>query len=306
LGLYKAFGLIIDSPIYLPEMLPVEDALPDVEIVLGSVDASEYAPKDKQQLAWKWWQAVPSEDRLLFGCYAGTYDISGGTKITIDLEPGAMPEIIRLFLLGSGLGAIQIQRGRIPIHGGAIVAGGKAVIITGRQGAGKSTMTSSLVHNGFKYLTDDVSSAELDGASIHVYPAYPQRKLVRDACIQLGYDPVTLPVVDAERDKFAIRDREAWHEQAVPAGMIVELVPVDEGEPMRSEAFVGHERLGFIMRNLYRDWMHMKNGALPPSEFKKILTIAAGVDMRRIYVPRGINRLSSLALELADELNLVP
>ena len=306
LHLYRAFGLTIKSPISLPEMLQVEVENPDVEIVLGPVDAAEFAPESMEQRPFKWWQVVPSEERLLFGCNAGIYDITCGNKITIEVEPGTTQEMIRLFLLGSALGAIQIQRGRVPIHGGAIVAQGRAVIITGQQGAGKSTMTSALVGNGFKYLTDDVSSVEIEGGTITVNPAYPQRKLVRDACVQLGYDPETLPVVDAERDKFAIRDRKGWHDCPVPGGMILELVPVKEGESLHSEPIGGHAKLTFIMNNLYRLQMHVAGGSMPPHVFKKILTIAAGIDVYRVYVPRGITRIAAIAAELAEELALIP
>ena len=306
MGFYRAFGLTIDSPVHLPEALPVTGEASDVEIVLGPIDAAELAPEDREGLSGKWWQAVPSEERLLFGCTAGIYEITCGNKITIDLELEATPEMIRLFLLGSALGAIQIQRGRIPIHGGAVVSRGRAVIITGRQGSGKSTMTSALVGNGFKYLSDDVSSVELEGDAITVNPAYPQRKLVRDACVQLGYDPETLPVVDADRDKFAIRDREGWHDSPVSGGMILELVPVKEGEPLRSEPINGHARLIFIMSNLYRFQMHTSGGQMPLHVLKKILTIAAGFEICRVYVPRGIDRLAAIAAELAEELALIP
>lgn len=304
--LYRAFDLVIDSPLPLPEALPLSLGEADVEVSFGTVDTTAFLRPGSHLKPGDWWQASPSEQHLLFGCAAGVYEIKDGKRITIDALPGATEEKIRVFLLGSAMGAIQIQLGRIPVHGGAIVSGGKAIIITGEQGAGKSTMTSALVHNGFPYLTDDVSSITFKGDSMLVLPAYPQRKLVVDACIQLGYDPQTLPIADASRDKFAIRDRDRWCDQAKPAHMLVELVPAEKGQALSAQPITGHSQLELMMRSMYRIRMHMKGGGLAPHMFKSILTVAANLEMFRVFIPRGINNISGIASELAHVLKLHP
>jgi hypothetical protein len=225
-----------------------------------------------------------------------------GNRITIDALLDTLPEDIRLFLLGSALGAIQIQRGRLPIHGGAVVVNGRAVIVTGNQGAGKSTMTSALVGEGLPYLTDDVSSIAFDPAPV-VHPAYPQRKLVRDACVRLGFDPDKLPVVDSDRDKFAIRDRERWQGIAAPLGALIELSPLPKDEEMRIEPVLGHASLRLIMKHLYRPWMHLKDGQIPPDDFQKLLTAAGVLKMYKAYVPRNIDNISIYAARLAKEMS---
>ena len=307
MSLYMGFGLIIESALELPELLPLESGTPDVQVLFCSVDISEvYPPGAEAPPKGAWWQAKLSQTKLLFGCHAGIFEITSGSRINIDVAPDAAPETIRMFLLGSALGgAIQIQRGRIPIHGGSIVLHDQAMIITGTQGAGKSTMTSALVKNGFKYLTDDVSSVELFGTSFFVHAAYPQRKLVRDACTVLGLNTENLPVIDTTRDKFAIRDPENWHGTAAPLRMLIELVPADAGEKLRSEPVNGHAKLSLLMRSLYRDRMHFNNQQLPPEEFKKILNIAAALDALRIYIPRRLDDILLLAENLAEELEFI-
>ena len=306
MNLYKAFGLTIESSIELPEMLPLAYGIPDVTVKFDTVDTTGLAPDDSGPPDTRWWQITVSDMRTLFGCRAGVYEITDGSCVTIDPEPDTPMEILRMFLLGSALGAIQIQRGRVPLHGGAIVSNGHAIIITGSQGAGKSTLTSALVHNGFKYLTDDVSSVELNTKVPIVHSAYPQRKLVRDACIQMGFNPETLPLVDSTRDKFAIRDRNMWQEEAVPLGKLVDLVPIPEGNPLTSERIYGHTQFKLVMQSLYRIWMHTRGGDIPPAEFKKILSIAAALETYRVYVPRGIDKILNIAGEFATELQMSP
>jgi len=302
-GYYKAFGYRVDSSIPLPEALPLQaDRAADVTVRYEAVDITAVAPNP----GGLWWQACPSESHMLFGCRAGIFDIRDGKRIAMDAAADAAPELLRMFLLGSAMGAIQAQRGRIPIHAGAIVADGHAVMIAGNQGAGKSTMTSALVHNGFFYLTDDVSSVEICGGIPMVVPSYPQRKLVRNSCIELGYDPACLPVVDRERGKFAVRDRARWCEEAVPAGALIELIPVPEGERLRAEPVNGLKQLTVILRSLYRVWMHTQGDAIPPSTLKKLLTIASKIKIYHVYVPRGGRNILRNARDLADVLGLRP
>jgi energy-coupling factor transporter ATP-binding protein EcfA2 len=300
LSLYKAFGLVIESPFELPEASRAgPGAATDITVSLGFVDLSGLDVPESG-----WWASSPSPDRLLFRSPAGIFEVRGGARITIDPDPGSPPEKLRLFLMGSALGAAQVQRGRIPVHGGAVYLQGGAVVITGRQGAGKSTMTSALVRLGLPYLSDDVCSVELAAEGPLLHPAYPQRKLERGACLTLGHDPAALPVADAERDKFAIRDSANWHGSPALFKMLVELVPVPEAEDparvnLRAEEINGHARLMLLTRSLYRPHMHMKDGRIPPHEVKKLLTIAAAVRMYRVFVPRNTGNILKYAGELA-------
>lgn len=281
---YNIFGLSIASEIELPEASPLPATEnPQVTVELGSVNAASF--RNNNDKAWRHYSIEPMH--TIFGCSAGIFDIRDGSRICIDPVPGAEHSKLRMFLLGSAMGAIQVQRGRIPIHGGAILSGNQGIIISGSPGAGKSTMTSALVHRGFKYLSDDVSSIATENGKPMIIPAYPQLKLIRDACISLGYDPNTLHMVDRERDKFACRNRRDWYGKPVCAGMLVRLISVKAGEPMHAQPVTGRYKLAAVAGSLYRHWMHLREGRLPPEEFKKILSIASAVKIFDVRIPRG-------------------
>ena len=304
---YLAFGLVVDSPVSLPEAYPAEPAAAaDVTIVCGSVrddfPKDEYFDNARERKSW--WQSVPDESRTLFNSPVGLFEIRNGNEITMQLYPDADMELVKIYLLGSAMGAVQVQRGRIPVHGGAVVSRRGAVIITGGQGAGKSTMTSAFVHNGYQYLTDDVSSVSFDGGQAAVVPAYPQRKLIRDACAPLGYNPDDLALVDNNRDKFAVRDRENWCQEPADIRVIMELYPKGAGEGLSASLVTGHEKLTCVTRNIYRMWMHVPDGAIKPEVFKKILTIAAQAEIYRVGVPRNINNIAGIAHDIAEALEI--
>jgi len=304
-----AFGLIIDSPFPLPEALPVRQETPaDVTVAIGTVigdfttaDAFIYARENRT-----WWYNATTQSRILFNCKSGLFDIRCGNEIMIQLYPDADMENVKIFLLGSAMGAVQAQRGRIPIHGGAVVTQNGAAIITGSQNAGKSTMTSAFIHNGYKYLTDDVSSISIVDGRVEIIPAYPQRKLVRDACIPLGYDPDGLILVDDERDKLAIRDRDNWQDEPIVLTAIIELYRETVDNNVSVELVTGREKLNAVFRNLYRFWMHIPAEGIEPAEFKKMLTIAAQADIYRVGVPRDIRRITHFAQDIAIALKLTP
>ena len=306
-GKYMAFGLTIDSPFPLPEALPVKQETPaDVTVTIGTA-AEDFVTDDEFVYACEnrtWWYNATTRSRILFNCKSGLFDIRDGNEIIIQLYPDADMENVKIFLLGSAMGAVQAQRGRIPIHGGAIVSQNGAAIITGNQNAGKSTMTSAFVHNGYKYLTDDVSSISIEDGRAKITPAYPQRKLVRDACIPLGYDPDGLILVDSERDKLAIRDRDNWQDEPIVLSAIIELYHETVENNVSVELVTGREKLSAVFRNLYRFWMHIPKKGIEPAEFKKMLTIAAQADIYRVGVPRDIRRITHFAQEIAIALQL--
>ena len=306
---YLAFGYVIDSPIPLPEAFPVSsETKADVNVIFG-VAGGDFPKSEDFNIAREerfWWFSVPDNSNTLFNCQSGLFEIHGGNEIIIQLYPDTDMEKAKIFLLGSAMGAIQVQRGRVPIHGGSVVTSRGAMIISGEQGAGKSTMTSAFVHNGYKYLTDDVSSISIEGDQAYVVPAFPQRKLVRDACAPLGYDPDGLIVVDSDRDKLAVRDRDNWQREKTILSAIVELYPEPEKTRISVETITGRQRLECVMQNLYRRWMHVPGGNFSVTELKKALVIASQAEVYRVGVPRGIDRIASIAQEIAAELEFEP
>jgi len=304
---YMAFGYVIDSPVPLPEAYPIDSgAEADVIVKIDTVSDDFHKDDfyDHAREHGEWWQYVSDKTRTLFNCQSGLYDVRNGNEIVMQLYPGVDMEKAKIFLLGSAMGAIQVQRGRVPVHGGAVLTSRGAYIITGGQGAGKSTMTSAFVHNGYKYLTDDVSSICFENDQANIIPAYPQRKLVRDACAPLGFDPDSLIIVDSDRDKLAVRDRDNWQSEQAVLSAIIELYPEPAGSSVSVELVTGRHKLDCVTKNMYRMWMHVPGGDLDPSEFKKILRIAAQADIYRVGVPRGINEIASIAREIAAGLGV--
>jgi len=70
--------------------------------------------------------------------------------------------------------------GRLVLHGSAVCGPSGAIAFVGVTGAGKSTLTASLVSHGLPLLTDDCLLLEENAGQLLVIPSYPGLRLWDD------------------------------------------------------------------------------------------------------------------------------
>ncbi len=149
---------------------------------------------------------VIKENDCLFKIpHTGLFLIKDGKEIFFTPLKGASDDHIRLYLLGTCMGAILLQRKILPLHGSAVVIDGKAYAIVGDSGAGKSTLASAFLKRGYSLLSDDVipvSMSEENGPM--VTPAYPQQKLWLESLNQFGMESSDYRPLFERETKFAI------------------------------------------------------------------------------------------------------
>jgi len=77
-----------------------------------------------------------------------------------------------LFLLEKDI-IVELQRKRpdlLFLHSAALDWRGKACLLVGESGAGKSTTAWALLHHDFRYLSDELSPIDVDTLQVHPYP----------------------------------------------------------------------------------------------------------------------------------------
>jgi hypothetical protein len=243
---YSAFGLHIAAAFPLPELRRTEAGPADVEICLGDVPGRLTAPLEEGP----YHQAGVGEFLLRVEGVAAYY-ISGGRQIIV--QPYVRDDFrdIRLFLLGTTMGVVLMQRGVIAMHGSAVVIDGQGVILTGFTGAGKSTLAGSLRKQGFALVSDDVSAISRDAeGTFWVQPGYPQQKLDQSSAAMIGINTDGLKRV-GDRDKFAIPLGADFHPRPAPIKAIYVIVAENRREASVAPLTV-MERLTAVMENTYR------------------------------------------------------
>lgn len=195
---YRAYGLTLSSEISLPE-LPAGSGPIDVTIRLGKVDSLPDALDERGAGFW-----VADGQACHYRKEAGAFLANRGTELLVDPNPTAAPEVVRLSILGPGLGLILQQRGIFALHASAVVMDGAAVVFLGQNGAGKSTMAALMHARGHRLLADDVTPIDIAEDGIRVVPSFPQIKLWPDSANVVG-SAEQMPVLHPAYDKRALR-----------------------------------------------------------------------------------------------------
>ncbi|WP_219837799.1 aldolase [Paenibacillus sp. R14(2021)] len=285
---YQAFGLRISSEIPLPE-LPLSAGGEDragADVVI----ATRVTDRLGDEL-----EAVGSNfarigNRFLFLIpETAFYCIEDGQRITVSPLAGADPEKVRVYLLGTCMGALLMLRGVLPLHGSAVEIDGKAYAFVGDSGAGKSTLAAAFVGEGYRLVSDDVIAASwADGGGLPIVsPAYPQQKLWRESIEQLGLSKEngSYRTIYRETAKFAVPATEGFCDGPVPLAGVFELAR-PQGEATIVRPLPNLERLRVMLLHTYRNRLIHRLG-LEKWHFKAAAGIAEQAKIYQLSRPQA-------------------
>jgi hypothetical protein len=279
--LFKAFGLNINSEIFLSE-LPIMDVrkdLIDIEISIKNLK-SKWAelniPND---------EFVVRENEVMFQIPdIAIFSIRDGSKITVSPLDDYDVDTARLYLLGTCMGAILLQRKILPLHGSAVVIDGKAYGFVGDSGAGKSTLASAFLKNGYQLLTDDVIAIHLSEEEVPIVtPSYPQQKLWQESLNEFGMGNHQYRPLLARETKYAVPIGLNFTAESAPLAGVFELVKTEGGQ-LEILPIQGLERLRTLLYHTYRHFIISPSG-LMEWHFNMITRIVNKIDMFQLCRP---------------------
>ena len=273
---YKAFGLIIESDMVIPEFITADRQDPiDVTVQAGSVP--EVLENGKRKGVC--FETAPGEF-LFFLEGVGRFLAAGGNKIIYRADADATEDDLRVFLLGSVFGAILQQRGLFPIHASAIEHNGEAVAFMGPSGNGKSTTAAAFLKKGYRLLTDDVCAIQLVDGKPVVVPGYPQGKLWLDSLNSLELSPDDYEPIRNKVLKRAVPVREKFCDEPRPLKRIYQLLKND-GNTIEKERIPVADTFLPLGRNSYRG-QFLEGMAVAGDHFLCVAAIANQVPVVRL------------------------
>ena len=299
---HQAFGLHWHSPdLDLPELPPAGPPVtPPPSVWIVQDDPSQ------------WWRLPrPTEIEPGLGIEpgllqlevegVGRFRVTAGHRLAWTRWHADVPDrILRSYLLGSGVGAVLIQRGLLVLHGNALEREGRAVVCVGESGAGKSTFACALMRHGWKLLADDLVAITPDG---QVLPGIPRIKLWEDAALAFGLDPLALPEIHTDRGRRkVVLMGEAIDRAAAPAalGALCLLAPRSGSaiaiRPIHSQK----ERVMALQRQAFRPAFVRALGR-EGANFLAISALQRHVPVLGLSLPSGIGSLM-VALGRSDDL----
>lgn len=248
---YKAFGLHILSDISFPELMKAsEDQYSaEIEIVIDRFLRHGFNANTQSISVADGMVTLQTHD-------AGVFRIINGNKIIVSPYSWTDEDIIRLYILGTCMGILLLQRSIYPLHGSAVVISGKAYGFIGESGAGKSTLATAFVERGYKLLTDDIIPVTFSSIEKYpiVTPSYPQQKLWQQSLDAFGMDNEELRSIHGRATKFCVPVEERYCADRMSLAGIFEL-NMSESSENSLEAVNKLEKLPLLFKHTFRQFM---------------------------------------------------
>jgi hypothetical protein len=265
-----AFGLVWQADLALEIFTAVVDHTTTPDIVVKRVAAlSRRIPTfevnggvvcdDGFRLAWK--------DEVVFDMFDGN---------RIDYVPGPDWRGALPISFYSTVAALTVAwRGHVPIHGSAVEIEGRAVLVCGTGGAGKSTVTAGLIEQGAHFISDDLSVvawSQAHGRHV-VFPGRPTLRLYPATAGWLNHTEI-LPFNNDPRGKLLVRPLRRTSLSEIPLTGLLWIGP--RGDPVAKA-----ESYEVLKAQVFRPrWMAK---LIKPEMLKRsLLDIARAIHMTRM------------------------
>jgi len=281
---YWAYGLRIDAEIMCPELPPASPNMGEADVVIHLLPGLSKILETQDNLSY---EVLPGLFNLVVKD-VGKYRVEEGKHIFIEPFADASEDKIRLFLLGSTMGALLYQRGLFPLHGSAIETPWGAMIFVGAQGAGKSTLGAEFHSRGYRLLSDDVCAVSATSEGLQILPALAQFRLCSDAYERLG-SPNNARF---DVDKFVVPMGKGYCPHPVPLRAIHILGDHEQAEPLYG-VLRGFDRVQRLLENLYRPH-YLKGQKTQSDQLRLAGQIAQQAEMVSVLRRRDTGAIGSL------------
>jgi len=255
-------------------------------------------PKDVDSPLFERPHLKVSEDQFFLQVYnQAQFYVEKGEFINIYLEDEADSDSVQLFLNGSVLGAILLQKKILALHGSSFCDNGFGVVVCGNSGAGKSSITAAFCQNSAQFITDDITPVSVKEGEVYINPLKTEIKLWDDALEQLKLPSENLKKIRPTLDKFYFPYKPSAEQNSI-LHLIVILNRHNKDEFSSSE-LTGVSKFLALKNQIYRN-LYLKG--MPQTEQSlclQLLSLAQRV--RVIQVTRPQNCSIHTAMEFIKQ-----
>lgn len=279
---YRIYGLTIESHREIPGLAQAgRGTAVDVHLTFGEpLQSHETHTLWAQRSGVEVWRTGSPE--CFHFCYSDGTDflISRRNHIAAAWLPSSSFEDTVAYLVGPIFGFLLRIHGILCLHACAIAVGNKAILVSGRHSAGKSTLAASFADAGFPILSDDVVAIRPHRSGYLACPGYPLLRLWPDAVKYLS-NTSELPRITPTWDKRKLDLMSPpFRFQSTPLPIAaVYLIEDGEGE-MRVQDVGGAGRLMNLAANTYAN--ELLDMDLRRSEFQQLARFAPSVPVRSL------------------------
>ena len=294
----RAFGLRIESDAPIAGLpAAVDEAPAELRIHMGSLpDTFDPADATIREI----WHSEPNpgDDADAVALYAtgdgawlvllyadGTRFVlrHSGTEIWATWPATASDASTATYLLGPVVGFALRLLGLTCFHASSVVIAGRAILMLGPAGIGKSSTAAALALRGHRVIGDDIAVVRQQGDQWVVFPSIPGVRLWDDMVERLLGRADALPLLAPPWEKRQLDLRTApagfASDAAVPLGAIYALAT----SGLRAERLHGREALITLLANTYANVL--LTAQLRRAEFSELSSLVREVPVWRVGVP---------------------
>jgi hypothetical protein len=300
-AIYRIYGLRLRSDLPLPITSVSDDGEVDLTVQHCGAIPRPVTPAPPVMIID--WRQV--EQRWLLRYHTRTGEMlefafnPEASRLEIRCTMPEMTDDITALLVGAGLATALHLRGIPILHASAVVVDGRAILVAGMTGAGKSTLAAALVRLGAPLLAEDLAVLTFGENAIAVQAGYPRLRLCPDATLVAGKAAPDLPRVFSG----FVPDDKRWLDAAdlaggfcatpAPLGVIYLLAPRrPDRKALAIEPLPPHRAGLALLDHLYgARWLRIPQ----PQALEWCARIAGRTPVRLVHAPPGLERVSESA-----------
>lgn len=282
---YEFCGWRVRSELPLPELArwTGNSGAPDIDVRLVSPEAAFAAGGFLLEISD-------------IGCFA----VRAGREVLVAPVIDLASPSLRVPLYGTVFGVLCHQRGLLALHAGCVAINGRAVLLAGPGGAGKSSLTAVLLRRGCRFLSEDLcplswpvpTGSDPHGPAI-VLPSIPRLKLCPDALGHLGWPADPAARLPSDLEKYAWPVPDSARSGPVPVAAIYHLSATATAETTRIEPLSGGSALQAICASIY---LWEEPGAFDrPAAFQAAARLATAIPSFRLQRRGGLDDIEAMA-----------
>ena len=294
---FRAYRLLFAAGFPIPEMMTAEAVMPDEmpDVLIRPAEFPDSLPDPLERSAV---HEVNGEALILRVAGVGRYLVRDGREILIDREPAATDDEVRVYLLGTCIGALLHQRGFLVLHASGVAVDRGCLLFTGESGAGKSTLLAEFLRRDHKMMVDDVCAVRFDPADRPiVVPSYPRTRLWGDAADRFSIDTSQLPRTNPTWDKFERQVSEQFWDQEEPMAHVFHLAGPDSSDEISLQPLEPMEAFRTLVDNTYRGIL-LDGMDLRSTHFDLASRAARSVQVTRVSRPADTDTVEELATRI--------
>jgi energy-coupling factor transporter ATP-binding protein EcfA2 len=270
---YFLGGITIASDIYYPELL-LSPYTPNAHLYYG--DVPEHLEDNNVDFPFI---EANQNQYLLKLPRLGRYLVQNGDTIVIQKNGEMLARDFEKQVLTSPLGVLSYQRGFVPFHGGAFIHEGKAVLLSGKSGSGKSSILTSLHRLGYTVISDDISNIKVVDGKAMIYPSFPRIMIWKEMANLVGLDTSGMEKLRSDMEKYFYPTSSTIPIEPVE---IEKIIFVTGDQSLAGTTIMGLNKVLLLRQNVFHPWMVQAfNKQIPVS--KEILSLSSVVKALYAY-----------------------